>query len=254
MKFGEHIKQQKPELVVSRRHDAWMKANGNPEYSPEAIEFAREALNTATRERRGTVSGSSINSCRRRQIFTFLGWYQLPPTGKTAAIFQNGTMMHIRWQMAGLTEGWLRQAEVPVPHNFLHLSGTMDGLADDGTIVELKSINSNGFRQVNTFGPKQDHVMQVATYGTVALIDKAVLIYECKDTQEYRELVVDITDALREEVVAVSERVWEYIDNQELPEPLSECEEKKGYRYNGCPYRDRCLVTKNYEHAMEQAC
>src|SRR5215203_807421 len=150
MRFGELIKQQKPELVVSRRHDAWMKKNGNPEYSPEAIAFATDALTVAPRERRGTVSGSSINSCRRRQIFTFLGWFQLPPSGKTAAIFQNGTMMHIRWQMAGLTEGWLRKAEVPVPHNFLHLSGTMDGLADDGTIVELKSINSNGFRQVNT--------------------------------------------------------------------------------------------------------
>jgi hypothetical protein len=253
LKFGELIKHAKPELVVSQRHDKWMRENGNPKYSGAAIQFAVEQLGAVQRERKGTVSASSLNTCRRRQIFTYLGWYQLPPAGKTAAIFHNGTMMHIRWQMAGLTEGWLAQAEVPVGQNHLNLSGTQDGIAYDGTIVEFKSINSNGFRQVNTFGPKDDHKMQVGTYGACTGNDKATIIYECKDTQEYREFVVPIDSELISQVNWVTEKVWDYIETKELPEPLPVCEEKSGYRYNGCPYRDRCLKTRDYEHAMEQA-
>ena len=253
MKFGELVKHNKPDLVVSPRHDQWMRENGDAKYSPTAIRFAEEQFRAQQRERKGTISASSLGSCRRRQIFGFLGWFQLPPTGKTAAIFHNGTFMHIRWQMAGLTEGWMAQAEVPVGDNALDMSGTMDGVAYDGSIVELKSCNSNAFRRVNTFGVNEEHVFQVGTYGVATGRDKAVVIYEDKDTQEYREFVVPIDDSLTHAVRKISEKVWGYIERKELPEPLALCEEKTGYRYNSCPYRDRCLKTRDYAHAEEQA-
>ena len=54
-----------------------------------------------------------------RQEFTWLGWCEMAPSPKTAQIFHNGNFMHLRWQMAGLTAGWLKDAEVPVPANDL---------------------------------------------------------------------------------------------------------------------------------------
>ena len=255
MKFGELIKHSRPDLVVSPRHDAWMKQNSNPKYSEEALEFGREQLmlQATPRDRRGTISASSLGSCRRRQIFTYLGYYEIPPSPKVAAIFQNGTFMHIRWQMAGLTEGWLAQAEVPVGENKYSMSGTQDGIAYEGSIVEFKSINSNGFRGVNTFGVKDEHKFQVGTYGAATGVDKAVVIYECKDTQDYREFVVNIDDELIKDVQTITDLVWDLVERNELPEPLAPCEEKTGFRYNGCPFRDRCLQTRNYEHAKEIA-
>jgi hypothetical protein len=134
VKFSELVKHNKPELVVSNRYEAWVKENSNPQYSDSAIVFGTTALiaQSTPRDRRGTVSASSLDSCRRRQQFTYLGLSEGPMSAKTAAILQNGTFTHLRWQMAGLSEGWLIEAETPVPRpNPLRLHGTMDGVLYD---------------------------------------------------------------------------------------------------------------------------
>jgi len=255
MKFGEMIKAHRPGLVVSPHHDLWMKNNGNPNYSSEAIKFGTAQLRAQAvpRDRSGTYSASSLNSCRRRQQFTFLGMPELPPTARTAAIFQNGTFMHIRWQMAGLTEGWLREAEVPLPQNSMRLNGTRDGIAHDGSVVEFKSIHTNGFSQVNSFGPKEDHLDQVGTYVAASGAEKAVVIYEDKNTQEYKEFVVPAEELPIEEITERAEELWAHTLAEQLYEPLSSCIEKEGYRYNNCPFRDRCLKIHHWDEVKESA-
>ena len=255
MKFGEVVKLNKPDLVISARHEAWLKDNANPIYSPQALEFGkRELMKQAfPRDRRGTYSASSLNSCMRRQQFTFLGMPELRPTAKTASIFQNGTFMHIRWQMEGLTEGWLREAEAPLPQNLLHLNGTRDGIAHDGSVVELKSINTNGFSRVNTFGPKEDHLAQVGTYVAATGAHQAVLIYEDKNTQEYREFVVKGEDLPIAAIAERSRTIWDMTRAEQLAEPLEKCIDREGYRYNSCPFRNKCLETRDWDHAREQS-
>lgn len=242
-------------LVVSERHENWLKSNANPTYSERALKHCETELRkqASPRIRRSTVSASSLGSCRRRQIFTFLGWSELPPTPKLATIFQNGTMMHIRWQMAGLTEGWLAEAEVPVGKNAMSLSGTQDGIAHEGSVVEFKSINSNGFRGVNTFGVKDEHRFQVGTYMATTGNTKAVVIYEDKDTQEFKEFVVELDDQLAWDIQEITDLIWGLINDKNLPEPLGDCIDQKGYRYHGCPFRDRCLKIKNWQEAQDLA-
>lgn len=255
MGFGEKIKKAQAELVVSPRHDVWLVNNPNPQYSTEALKFAQEQLywQGHPRNRKGTVSASSLGSCRRRQQFTFLGLPEAKPAPRTAQIFQNGTMMHIRWQMAGLTEGWLAQAEVPVGKNDLNLSGTIDGIADDDTIVEFKSINTDGYRGVNTFGPKHEHKTQVATYMLTTGREKAVIIYEDKNTQDYTEFVVPMDQELEFEVKASASQTWGLIKQENLAEPLPKCEEQTGVQYSTCPFRERCLMIRDWQDAKERA-
>lgn len=255
MKFSQTMKLTKPDLVVSMRHEQWLGRNSNPEYSLEAIDFGRKALfdQGMPRDRRGTYSASSLNSCVRRQQFTFLGMPEIPPTPKQAGIFQNGTFMHIRWQMAGLTEGWLRQAEVPVPSNSMNLAGTQDGVAHEDSVVELKSINSYGFGSVNTFGVKPDHVQQVGTYMAATGAEKSVVIYEDKNTQEFREFVVTIKDVPVKEIQERADRLWEMTEKKSLAEPLDKCLAGEGFQFTGCPFREVCMTTKSWEHAEEQA-
>jgi hypothetical protein len=253
LKFGELIKKTNPGLVVSPRYDAWMTKNANPHYTAEALEHAtKELAKQATpRDRRGTFSASSLNTCRRKQQFTFLGMPELPPTAKQAAIFQNGTFMHIRWQMAGISEGWLPQAEVPVPHNEMTLSGTMDGIAYDGTIVEFKSINTNGFSSVNTFGVKEDHLAQGGTYLACTDAEKVSFVYEDKNTQEYKEIVKTRDELPIREIKQQAEELWTETMAHRLYEPLGSCEEKTGFRYTNCPFREQCLKVRDWEHAQE---
>ena len=255
MKFGELMKHQSKGLVIGERHDEWLKRNGNPTYSESALRFlsTQLMLQSKPRDRRGTVSASSLGSCRRRQSFTYLGMSELPPSPKTAQIFQNGTYMHLRWQAAGLTEGWLKAAEVPVPENQLRLSGTQDGIAYDDSVVELKSINTNGFSGVKSFGVKPEHRFQVGTYMVVTGAEKGVVVYEDKNTQEYEELIVELDQQLIDDVNLTSEAIYSHIDNKKLAEPLEGCMERKGWRYASCPFRDRCLAIRDWEHAEETA-
>jgi hypothetical protein len=239
-----------PDLVVSRRHEEWVTLNdAHPAYSEDALAFALGQLGKADRVRQGTVSASSLGGCAREQQFVFLGMKKLPPEAKAAMRMQNGTFMHLRWQMEGLSEGWLDRAEVPLDTNPYKLSGTMDGLLYDGAILELKSINANGFSRIATFGPMLPHLFQMATYALCTGHTKGVFIYENKDTQEYKEIVVGPEDLPMLDVVDKAMALWSAIEGQELAEPLEKCIDREGWQYNSCPFRDRCLSIHRWEEA-----
>lgn len=247
MRFSETIKHVAPELVVSKRHEVWVSENDHPVYSMKAMEFAYAQLAGVDRVRKGTLSASSLGECQRYQQFVYLGFPKLPPDAKNAAKMQNGAFMHLRWQMEGLTEGWLRHAEVPVKSDAYHLMGTMDGVLYNGAILELKSINLNGFSRVMSFGPLHPHLYQMATYMLCSGEEQGVFIYECKDNQEYTEIVVDPDDLPMTEVLIGAERMWQSIQVEKLAEPLGDCIDRKGWKYQSCPFRDRCLGIHNWD-------
>ena len=241
MKFSETVKYVDPDLVVSRRHEAWIVEADTRPYSQRAIDFAQAQLGRADRKRKGTLSASSLGECERYQQFVYLGMPKLLPDAKNMAKMQNGAFMHLRWQMEGLTEGWLTYAEVPVKSDAYHLTGTMDGVLFNGAILELKSINANGFSRVMTFGPLTPHLYQMATYMLCSGEEKGVFIYESKDTQEYTEIVVDPDDLPMTEMVDKAEHMWQTTRAEQLSEPQGDCIDQKGWKYMSCPFRDRCL-------------
>jgi len=256
MKFSEVVKNNAPDLVVSRRHEEWLARNANPVYSDRALDFAAHQLAVLPRVRKGTISASSLGGCKRKQQFEYIGMPQLPMDTKGALKVQNGMFMHLRWQMAGLTEGWLLEAEEPVPAarstsmKISGLSGTMDGILYDESVLELKSINAHGFSSLVTFGPPHEHLIQMSAYLLCTGRKKGVFIYENKDTQEYTEIVLDrdqlpLPDAeLGAQDMLASNLV------HELYEPLNDCMDQKGWRYQSCPYRDRCLEVRSWEELV----
>jgi hypothetical protein len=250
VRFSETTKLTAPELVISRRHEEFVTQNdAHPHYSRDALEFALGALSKPDRVRKGTLSASSLGRCDREQQFVYLGMPKQSPESKAAMRMQNGSFMHLRWQMEGLTEGWLREAEVPVVENPYLLHGTMDGLLYEGSVLELKSINSNGFSRVATFGPLLPHLFQMATYALCTGRTRGVFLYENKDTQEYKEIVVGAEELPLAEVEAKAMALWSAIEAQELMEPLEKCIDREGWVYNSCPYRDRCLNIHRWEEA-----
>ena len=252
MKFGELLKVNKPELIISQRYDAWVSQNSNPVYSEKALAFGQHQLymQSAPRDRRGSISASSVNGCIRKQQFTYLGMPEQAFSAKTAAILQNGTFMHIRWQMAGLTEGFLPECEIPIPENAWRLSGTKDAHAYDGSVIELKSCNSNAYRGVGTFGPLKGHLEQLATYMLVTFADRGAMVYENKDTQEFQELVFSREELPIEDVEVRAGGVWAMIDDKRLAEPLDAAYEEK-FPCSTCIFRNNCLKVKDWDHAVQ---
>jgi len=249
MRFSETIAHTDPGLVISRRHEDWIVENDHPVYNHAALALAAHELSKKDRVRKGTLSASSLGECERYQQFVFMGMPKLRMDAKNAAKVTNGSFMHLRWQMEGLTEGWLAEAEVPVKSDAYHLMGTMDGVNYDGSILELKSINANGFSRVASFGPLHPHLFQMATYMLCSARDKGVFLYENKDTQEYTEIVVDPDDLPMTEVLIKAEKMWESTQRKVLSEPLSDCMDRKGWKYNSCPFRDRCLFVYDWAEA-----
>jgi len=253
VKFGELLKYQRPNLVISERHDAWLQANDSAVYSAKAIAFAKqqmEALSTPV-DRRGKLSASSLGDCPRQQMFTFMGMPQLTRTAQNVQQLQNGVFLHLRWQMAGLTEGWMTEAEVPITNSELRLRGTMDGISYADTLVEIKSISPHGYSSVAKFGVKEEHRFQVGTYLEASGMERASVVYENKANQEYVEYMVEMDEELHASVTERAGEVWGHADSKTLPEPLSKCIDRDGWQYRFCPYRHQCLRLKSWEDAEE---
>jgi hypothetical protein len=233
------------ELPVTMRMETWMTNNPNPKYSAKALEFAALQLDGVTgssRLRKKMFRASAAGTCQRKQIFSIL---EMPKNeqidSKLANIFATGNMLHLKWQLAGLTEGWLERAEVPVDRDDMNAGGTMDGILHTGGGFEFKTINSRGYSGVTMYGPKEMHLFQVHHYMLMGDLDHFSIVYENKDNGEWKEFYVERDSILIDDAKEHLERLNKYLEDEELPPPLDECVLKTGSNYRFCAFKDICL-------------
>ena len=108
-------------------------------------------------------------------------------------VFDTGHDTHERLQRYLEQSGVLLQAEVPIENADYEIKGHTDGIIEINGIkgiLEIKSINSSGFYSL--YSPKEDHLIQVNVYMFCTGIERAVLLYECKDNQELKEFYVKL--------------------------------------------------------------
>ena len=238
------------DLPITVRHEQWL-ARNDKYFNKEALDFSRLALSKEAgggRRRKSMFRASSSGTCARRQIFqvvTMPGRREdLDP--RVANIFLTGDFTHLKWQMAGLTQGWLVDAEVAMDRPELNFGGTLDGILDDGSGFECKSINTRGFASVNRYGVDPKHLRQVHSYMLLAGIKTFSVVYEDKNTQEWREFRVhqnpEIAAVVQEELDTLNES----LSSKTLPDPLLSCQDQEGSEYRNCPFRDVCLKQKEW--------
>lgn len=251
MKLTQLLQAHQGGLVVTPVHEKWLAANPNAEYSPEAKSFLADQIGKPDRVRTNSLSPSSAGKCLRRRQFEYLGLPRRAFRTSLIQVLHNGTWVHLRWQAAGLTAGWLDEAEVPVIYRELMMVGTMDGRLIEGQGLEIKSINSNGFRNVMKYGPKREHLHQVTSYALASEILDWVVLYEDKDTNEYKEFKFtpdrEGLSAVRHEY----EKLVMAIVERSLIEMKDECWAKQGSEYLQCPFRDICPLMKSWDQACE---
>lgn len=85
---------------------------------------------------------------------------------RTRRIFDNGTKTHERLQAYLAEQGMLLMDEIPVLNQYYNIQGHTDGLLAiskvEKAILEIKSINSNGFSQLKD--AKEEHKQQGLSY------------------------------------------------------------------------------------------
>ena len=235
MKFGEAARIASTDDWVTNQYHQYAK-NRKPSEELKAMEAI---LTRPERIREGNWSASSASTCKRKQQFSFLGFEQIKPVSKTNNIFANGDWTHYRHQAFGLVAGYISRVEVPVRKEEYRLRGTMDGVLSNDQGLEIKSINSYGFRGVATHGPKEMHVWQMQSYMLASDIDAFRAVYENKDDNTVREFLVKRDDKIIEEIKEDLETLNEYTENKKLLPMQAECVRKEG-EYRWCPYRSVC--------------
>lgn len=111
---------------------------------------------------------SQIGKCLRQRYYARTGATRDSNAvdARTRRIFDNGTKTHERLQEYLLEQGMLLMDEIPVLNEQYNIQGHTDGLIAiskvEKAILEIKSINSNGFSQLK--GAKDEHKQQGLTY------------------------------------------------------------------------------------------
>lgn len=188
------------------------------------------------------------DSCPRRQMLSYRGVRSLPHDMPSMAFMTNGTWGHYRWQMAGLSQGFLTEVEVPLS-NSRGVKGSGDGrLADDGSLFELKTTGRVVYDQlVKSLHAKTEHVMQVTWLLLESDIDWVSIVYEDRDMPQRRlELRVNVgdTDPTYPSIRRAAEKRLTLLHNHAeegtLPAMLDDCRAMAGNEYRHCIWRKMC--------------
>lgn len=240
MKLGSVLKVAKGDWYIIPRYNEWVTKHRDMERERDTLV---EIMTRPKRVRKGSFSASGAGQCLRRRQLAFLGLPQKRPNEQTMNIFANGDYVHLRHQVAGLMDGYLTGAEVSVTKGEHMLTGTMDGVVDDGTLGEYKSINSRGFANITAYGPKEEHEEQTHSYMLASGLPAARIVYENKDTQELKEFLVPENPKITAKVVRDLEQLNEAAIKQELLPMREDCAAGKG-AIKQCPYATECPLAK----------
>ena len=134
-------------------------------------------------------------------------------------IFDNGHGVHERLQKYLKEIGVLLEAEVPVENVEYEICGTCDGILKLGKregVLEIKSINSNGFYA--THEPKPEHLIQINIYMFCMDIPRGCILYENKDNQRLKEFFVKQDLAILDPVFEKIKLVQSWIREGKKPE------------------------------------
>ncbi len=247
-----HSGESTSDLLVSPRFEQYLATHPNTLVDDTVAEFIKSELTTPQRNRRMTFSASSRGACAREQVFQFTSLRQVPKTNTSLyAIFHQGTFMHLKWQALLLDAGILNEVEMPCRWDEFNVTGTIDGGGEvtaghplradhDSFGWELKSINSRGFRWVIDTGPKFQHLLQIHTYMLATGKRLWSLVYENKDTQEWKEFVVHFDEEVAQKVREELAYLNDHVAQKRLPPILPDCIERKG-PFKNCGYAYACL-------------
>lgn len=234
-------------LYVTPKYEEYLALHPNIYLNDKISQFIVKELSTPQRDRRMTNSASARGSCLRRQVFV---WTGLPEQQKLNsdlhAIFHDGTFRHLKWQALLLDAGILSEVEIPCRIDKYNLTGTIDGLISPEVGWELKGSNQRSYEFVLQNGPEEKHLLQIHTYMIATQIYTWSLVYENKNTQEWKEFVVEFDPDIGDRVLAELDSVNKHVSERTFPRILDECSEKKGAQYRQCPFAHICLDTHEW--------
>lgn len=239
--------------LITPRLTGWL-ANHGEGVVVEDEETAALLVRLASpgKSRSGAFHPSQLYQCPRRQMFDFHGVAGLKAYNpQLQNIFNDGTWRHMRWQIMLLNAGILTRAEVGVEFPQYNLQGSVDGLNDDERwMFELKGTSQYG-RIKKSGQPLDAHTKQINAYLWTLGLDRCVVIYEDKSSQDWTEMEVHRDEKIVLEVTDILEGLNTHLSDDSLPEVLDDCKVGQGTAFQNCPYAHICRKAKTGEDAIK---
>jgi hypothetical protein len=196
-----------------------------------------------------------LSYCIRALIYSYYDLPTLPITSQKQRIFDNGKHVHLRlqdyiaqaailnpdllqligdWQCAKCEfvvkhssippeacfcggEKYLYN-EYPVENKDLKIGGTADGLIIWRLVkylLEIKSMNSFSFAKLKAI--PDYYLVQAQLYMFLSGVHKTLFIFECKNTQRFKEFVLEYSYIYIKALLKKIKVAGDYIDNKKLP-------------------------------------
>lgn len=237
------------DLVVTQPHTQWMETPEEEQlYSEEAIQFAIDVWRRKFKHpRAGRFSPSAMGECARRVVLGYAGAPQVPVEMDNQEMMDHGTWTHLKWQMEGITMGYMTAGEVWVYSEELQCGGSMDAKLYDGSGFELKSAGWNIYNRIvlKEGWPKFENLLQDATYKLIEDFDWTSLTYEDRSSGNFHEFRIPRSTELEEEVLRRLRSYKDFVEDDSLPPMLDQCEMRMGQVYKRCPFRKICAKAKS---------
>jgi len=234
------------DLPVTAGVARWNEA-GRP-ISPDAIARVMQVMMADIGGRAdgsGRIRPSMIGDpCNRKKILSFLGAEAHEFEEGSLDIMEAGTWGHYRWQVRGLSAGWLTSIEYPTIDESWLVKGSADGIIVDGSLFELKTTNSYTYDTVMKSGePTWPHRMQCGAMLRALGLDKASIVYEDRNFparwHEFRWTLSE-DEAITFGLKLLRRDIRSSIRGKEMPPMLTECLDMKGKNYEGCQFKYSC--------------
>lgn len=234
-------------LIVTPLYDEYLAQHPEPVYDPIIVAKVMAELVKQPRNRSRSFSASSAGLCKRRQELAFLGvGVPIAHDPRGVRIFNNGTFVHLRWQLGLLSAGIITETEV-----LTHMSGGLFRASLDGVGVALRGrytgtpfiwehkgrMSFSYAAQERNGIPDAKTMSQVRMQQYLSGYELASITNENKDTQHVKEFVVEWDDGEIRNAKNELEELAQAIDRGRLHPMLPECvKQNKSGEFYKCPF------------------
>lgn len=181
---------------------------------------------------------SDAGKCYRQIFFKFKKAPRAEMEPRILRIFDHGDYVHLRLMRTLFSLGIVVASEVDIPPT-ADIGGRADAIVrlnNELYLVDFKSINSailDGLVE-----PKEEHILQVQLYLHFFNIKKGVLLYEGKDSLEFKEFLVEYNKELAQKILQDFQRLKVNTEKGIIPQRLSDYPKNWQCRY--CQFREIC--------------
>jgi hypothetical protein len=202
----------------------------------EYLDTHPEKASTSTK-----LSPTYVIKCERQAVYKLKGVPQETSKDfKSRLIALEGDSIHKKFVNLFKEMGILVDSEKIIFHPNFPFLGFVDAIIkinDVLYVVEIKSINREGFGKLNK--PHEEHILQAKMYMLILKIDKAIIFYENKDTQDLKEFYVELNSEFENWFNEKMNRILNYFNKNEIPARI--CATEVDGRYQWCPYVKYCF-------------